>query len=64
MGGNIEIKVEVPANTSSRIVLPKGDLQINNKSVKKADCVKSYKVGNKSQEFELGSGVYTMILNQ
>ena len=64
VGGNIEIKVEVPANTSSRIVLPKGNLQINNKSVKKADCVKSYKNGNKSQEFELGSGVYTMILNQ
>lgn len=64
VGGNIEIKVEVPANTSSRIVLPKGDLQINNKSVKKAACVKSYKNGNKSQEFELGSGVYTMILNQ
>lgn len=63
MGGNIEIKIEVPANTSSRIVLPKGNLQINNKSVRKADCVKSYKIGSKSQEFELGSGVYTMIFN-
>jgi alpha-L-rhamnosidase len=61
--GGIEMLIEVPANTSSTINLPKGDLQINNTSVNKADCVWNYTTGKISQQFELGSGVYHMVLN-
>jgi alpha-L-rhamnosidase len=60
--GNIEMVIEVPANTTSTIVLPKGSLQINNKSVKVSQHIKNYKTESKSQQFELGSGVYNLYL--
>jgi len=39
--------IEVPANTTSTIVLPRGDLLINNAPVKKSDCVKDFKANSK-----------------
>jgi alpha-L-rhamnosidase len=63
VGDKIEMVIEVPANTSSTIILPKGNLQINSKSVKKADFIKKFKIENKFQKVELGSGVYNMILD-
>lgn len=62
VGGNIEMVIEVPANSSSTIILPKGDLQMNNNPVKKSDYVKNFKTENKSQQFELGSGLYNIVL--
>ncbi len=62
-GDKIALVVEVPANTSSTIILPKGDLQINNSAVTKSDLVNNLQSGSKTQQFELGSGVYNMVLN-
>jgi alpha-L-rhamnosidase len=62
-GEDINMVIEVPANTTSTVVLPKGALLINNAPVKKSDCVKDFKTGRKTQQFELGSGVYEMVLN-
>ena len=55
--------IEVPANTTSTIILPGGDLQIDDIPVKQSGFVKNYKTGSKSQQFELGSGVYNLVLN-
>jgi len=63
VGEDISMVIEVPVNTTSTIILPKGNLLINNKPVKKADSVMNFQTGNKTQEFELGSGVYKLVLN-
>ena len=61
-GEDIALVIEIPANTSSTIILPKSDLQINNTPVKKSDSVKNLQTGSKTQQFELGSGVYKLVL--
>jgi alpha-L-rhamnosidase len=63
VGDNIAMVIEIPANTTSTIILPRGDLKINKHPVKKSDFVKNYKTVSKSQQFELGSGVYRLDLN-
>jgi alpha-L-rhamnosidase len=63
VGDNIAMVLEIPANTTSTIILPRGDLKINKHPVKKSDFVKNYKTVSKSQQFELGSGVYRLDLN-
>ncbi len=63
VGNKIEMIVEVPANTSSTIILPKSDLQINISAVKRLDVVKNFKTKSKTQQFELGSGVYNLVLS-
>jgi alpha-L-rhamnosidase len=62
-GETINMVIEVPANTTSTIVLPKGELMINKQAVKKSDFVKDFKTEGKTQQFELGSGVYTLVLS-
>ena len=63
VGDDIAMVIEVPANTTSTLILPKGDLLINNTPVKKSDLIKNLQTGSKTQEFELGSGVYQLVLN-
>jgi alpha-L-rhamnosidase len=63
VGEDISMVIEIPANTTSTIILPGGDLQIDDIPVKQSDFVKNYNTGSKSQQFELGSGVYNLILN-
>ncbi len=63
-GEDINLLIEVPANTTSTIILPKGELMINKQAVKKSTCVKDFKTEGKTQQFELGSGVYTLVLNE
>lgn len=62
-GNKIELNVEIPVNTSSLIILPKGKLKINDNPVEKIGYVKKLKVARKHQQFELGSGIYNMILS-
>jgi alpha-L-rhamnosidase len=62
-GEDITMVIEVPANTTSTVVLPKGELMINGQAVKKSDLVKNFQTESKTQEFELGSGVYQLVLN-
>jgi alpha-L-rhamnosidase len=52
-GEEIAMVVEVPANTTSTIILPGGELLINNEPVKKSRT---------SRQFEMGSGVYNLVL--
>jgi alpha-L-rhamnosidase len=59
----IAIVIEIPANTSSTIILPRGDLMINRQRVTKSDFAKNFRSRGKSQQFELGSGVYNLVLN-
>lgn len=59
-GEGIAMVIEVPANTTSTIVLPKGELVINNNPVKKSDLVTNLKTDGKFQAFELGSGAYKL----
>ena len=63
VGDNIAMVIEIPANTTSTIILPGGDLQIDNIPVKQSDFAKNFKSGSKSQQFELGSGVYNLVLH-
>jgi alpha-L-rhamnosidase len=63
-GEDINMVIEVPANTTSTVVLPKGTLLINNTPVKKSDFTKNFQTGSKSKQFELGSGVYSLKLMQ
>ncbi len=63
VGEEISMVIEIPANTTSTIILPGGDLQIDDIPVKQSDFVKNYKTGGKSQQIELGSGVYNLVLN-
>ena len=63
VGEDVALVIEIPANTTSTIILPKGDLMINDNPVKDADCVKNFITENKTQQFELGSGVYKLVLN-
>ena len=64
VGEDITLVIEVPANTTSTIVLPKGKLVINKQAVKKSACVKNFKTEGKTQQFELGSGVYNLVLSK
>ena len=43
--------------------LPKGKLMINKQVAKKSTFVKGFKTDGKTQQFELGSGIYTLVLN-
>ena len=61
-GESITLVVEIPANTSSTIILPGGKLLINGQQVKNSDQAKNFKTRGKSQQFELGSGTYHLDL--
>jgi len=62
-GEDINMVIEVPANTTSTVVLPRGALLINNAPVKKSGFAKNFQPGSKTQQFELCSGVYKLVLN-
>jgi len=62
-GEDIVMTIEVPANTTSTVVLPRGELLINSKAVKKSGIAKHFQTEGKTQQFELGSGVYHLVLN-
>jgi len=59
---DISMVIEIPANTTSTIVLPKGDLLINKQAVRESDFAKNFITGKGIQSFELGSGVYNLVL--
>jgi alpha-L-rhamnosidase len=61
--GNIDMLIEVPANTTATIVLPKGVLQVNDKPARASQEIKNFKLESNSQLFELGSGIYNLHLN-
>ncbi len=62
-GDDITLLIEVPANTTSTVVLPKGKLLINEQGLKKSGLAKQFKAEGKTQQFELGSGVYHLVLS-
>jgi alpha-L-rhamnosidase len=61
-GEKISMLIEVPANTSSTIILPGGGLTINGQPVKRSDYTKNFSTKGNSQQFELGSGTYELLL--
>ena len=62
-GDDIIMTIEVPANTTSTVVLPGGKLLINEQAVKKSSLAKQFKTEGKTQQFKLGSGVYHLVLS-
>lgn len=64
VGNNIEMILEIPVNTKSTLVLPKGNLRIDNELFTSTDIIKKSKSENNFQQFELGSGVYHFIFHK
>ncbi len=60
---SVEMLVEIPANTTSTVVLPKGDVIINGKASNESKDIIESKIDEELQYFKFGSGVYSIQIN-